>query len=319
MDDRHDRPPGTGEQLSSVKMPVSDGEVDEAEEGVEGGSEKGQEVAHAGNDLGKDEGDGPDDNHEEDPDGPAEDGVAVGVLRSPHDAGVEEFGGDVGVDDANDDGGNDDEGEGSLLIGDHAQTAKGRCGRVLTEIPEPDGGGHDEQESGDSSQDCEGLGEVLGPLHLGDESREQNLGDPEEGDVQDGVHAIDPGGSRKGERVGPDQPVGGIIAVVSNKRGGLDTGEDEEEEDGNSHAGSCDNKWGNFSKDVQQDNYQLGLEGKGDGKQEHRPENMDMKETWSRVLGIDITMPMSMAMMEKTTVHREWSESVLRTLAPVRM
>ncbi len=46
---------------------------------------------------------------------------------------------------------------------------------------------------------------------------------------------------------------------------------------------------------------------------------MDMKETWSRVLGIDITMPMSMTMMEKTTVHKEWSESVLRTLAPVRM
>jgi hypothetical protein len=33
------------------------------------------------------------------------------------------------------------------------------------------------------------------------------------------------------------------------------------------------------------------------------PENIDMKETWFRVLGKDITIPISVAMTEKTTVH----------------
>ncbi len=44
-----------------------------------------------------------------------------------------------------------------------------------------------------------------------------------------------------------------------------------------------------------------------------------MKETCFKVLGKDITIPISVAMTEKTTVHCEWSDKVLRTLAPVRM
>ena len=47
-------------------------------------------------------------------------------------------------------------------------------------------------------------------------------------------------------------------------------------------------------------------------------ENMDMKEIWFSVLGTDITMPIIMAMTEKMTVQREWSDRVLRILAPVR-
>jgi hypothetical protein len=35
------------------------------------------------------------------------------------------------------------------------------------------------------------------------------------------------------------------------------------------------------------------------------PENMDMNETCSRVLGKDIIMPMIIAMTEKSTVHKE--------------
>lgn len=48
------------------------------------------------------------------------------------------------------------------------------------------------------------------------------------------------------------------------------------------------------------------------------PENIDMKETCFKVLGKDITIPISVAMTENTTVHCEWSDKVLRTLAPVR-
>jgi hypothetical protein len=35
------------------------------------------------------------------------------------------------------------------------------------------------------------------------------------------------------------------------------------------------------------------------------PENMDMKETCFRVLGADMIMPMTVAMAEKATVHKE--------------
>lgn len=37
----------------------------------------------------------------------------------------------------------------------------------------------------------------------------------------------------------------------------------------------------------------------------HLPENIDMKETWRNVLGRDITIPISITMTEKTTVHCE--------------
>jgi hypothetical protein len=44
-----------------------------------------------------------------------------------------------------------------------------------------------------------------------------------------------------------------------------------------------------------------------------------MNETWFKVLGSERTIPMMVAITEKITVHIEWSESVLMTLAPVRI
>ena len=38
---------------------------------------------------------------------------------------------------------------------------------------------------------------------------------------------------------------------------------------------------------------------------DNAPENIDMKETCFRVLGKDMTMPISVTMTEKTTVQRE--------------
>jgi hypothetical protein len=51
----------------------------------------------------------------------------------------------------------------------------------------------------------------------------------------------------------------------------------------------------------------------------HAAENIDMNDTWFKVLGSDKTIPMMVAITEKITVHIEWSESVLMTLAPVRI
>lgn len=38
---------------------------------------------------------------------------------------------------------------------------------------------------------------------------------------------------------------------------------------------------------------------------DYSPENMDMKDTCLKVLGRDITIPISVAMREKITVHNE--------------
>lgn len=46
---------------------------------------------------------------------------------------------------------------------------------------------------------------------------------------------------------------------------------------------------------------------------------MDMKLTWCRVRGIDMMIPIMVTITENTAVHVEWSDSVLRTLAPVKV
>jgi hypothetical protein len=99
-----------------------------------------------------------------------------------------------------------------------------------------------------------------------------------------------------------DWPVGGIVTVVAVKGGIFDTGKDEEEENGHAHAGGC----------------QIVRTGCFKARGDVLHENMDMNETWCRVRGNDNTIPINIAMTENTTVHWEWSESVLRILAPVR-
>lgn len=196
VDDRPDGSECTSEELTLVHAVVCDGKEDEAKEAVEGGSKNGQEVTHAWDNLTEDEADAPDGGDDQDPDTPAEDGMAVCVSRCLHDAGVDVFGADVGVDDADDEGWHDDEGEGSLLVGFWAQAAESWRGRVLTQVSESDGRWDNEQECRDTGQHGEGLREVLRPLHLGDEAWEEDLRHPEEGDVEDSVDAADPSRSR---------------------------------------------------------------------------------------------------------------------------
>ena len=47
-------------------------------------------------------------------------------------------------------------------------------------------------------------------------------------------------------------------------------------------------------------------------------EKILMKDTWRRVRGIEHTIPISVAMTLKTTVHCEWSDKVFKTRAAVR-
>lgn len=238
MNDSHDGATGAGKQLALVQLPVSDGEENETEKGIESGSQERQEVSHAGDDLGEDEGDDPDADHDEDPCTPSEDGVAVSVSGLAHDVAVDEFGTDVGVDDTDDEGGDNDKGERGLSVNQRSETAKGRGSSVLAEVSESDGGWNDEEEGGDTGQDSQRLLKVLRTFHLRNEGREENLRDPEEGDVQDSVHAINPSGALGWESVSLDRTICWVVSVVAVTRSVFDTGKDKEEENGKSHTSS---------------------------------------------------------------------------------
>lgn len=242
MNNSHNRPARAGKQLSLVKLPVSDSEEDETEEGVEGGTKKGEEISHARNDLREDESDNPDTSHSHSPNTPSNDGIAVCVSRLAHNSEVDEFGTDVRVDDTDNEGGNDDEREGSLLIGDDTQTTESWGGGVLGQISESNCRRNNEQEGGNGSEDSEGFGEVLWSFHLGDEGGEEDLRNPEKSNVQDGIHACDPGGARERKSIGSNYSIRRVVTVVSIKRSFLDTNKDEEEKDSDSHAGSCESR-----------------------------------------------------------------------------
>jgi hypothetical protein len=248
VNNSHNRPARAGEILPLEKMPVSDSEEDETEEGVEGSTKKGEEISHARNDLSEDESDNPDTSHNRNPNTPSDDGVAVCVSRLAHDSEVDEFGTDVRIDDTDDNGGDDDEGEGALLVGGDTQTAESWGGGVLAQVSESNCRRNDEQEGGNGSKDSERLGEVLWSFHLSDEGGKEDLRDPEKSDVQDGIHASDPGGASEREGIGPDRSVGRVVTVVSIKRSFLDPSKDEEEKNGESRAGRCESRTTMVSK-----------------------------------------------------------------------
>ena len=239
MDHRHHGSVHTFEQLAPVQMPVRDGEEDESEERVEGGSKEGQEIAHARDDLSEDEGKTPDTSHDTNPGAPSNDGVAVRVSGRAHDSEVDELGSDIGVDNTNDQCRHNDEGEGAFFVGIGAETAESWSGRILPEVVEADGWRADEQEAGHGEEDSEGLWKVLWLLHFRDECWEQDLRDPEERDIEDSIHAVDPSSAGERKRVSPDSSSGGIVAIVTVERVLLNAREDEEEKNGKCHAECC--------------------------------------------------------------------------------
>jgi hypothetical protein len=176
MNNSHDTPLGTSKQLSAVHLPVRHSKKDESEEGIKCCSKQGQEISHAGNDLGKDESDKPDCCHNGHPYSPSDDGVGVSMARLAHDAVVDEFGRDVGVDHSDDQSGNDDESEGGLLVGHDTQTSECWSSGVLPEVSESNGRGNDEQESRDACQHRQGLREVLWSFHFSYKRGKKYLG-----------------------------------------------------------------------------------------------------------------------------------------------
>lgn len=170
--------------------------------------------------------------------------MAVRVARSAHDPEVDEFRRHVRVDDADDQRWHHDERERSFLIRHDAQRPERRRSAVLSQIVEPNRRWRDKQERRDRSKHSEGFREILRPLHLGDEGREQDLRHPEERDVEHGVHACDPGCAGEREGVGFHWPVGRVVPVVAVEGRIFDAGEDEEEEDREGHA--C--RWGGVNE-----------------------------------------------------------------------
>lgn len=228
MNDSHDRPANPVKETALVQLIVSDSEEDEAEEGIEGSTKKGEKVTHRWNHLGEYKRDEPNANHQENPDTPADKGVAMCVSRVTHDPEVDEFGRNIGIDDADDESWDDDEGEGSLLVGDNAQTAECWSSGILAKVSEADRWWNNEKKGRDTSKDGESLGEVLWLFHLRDEGWEKNLRNPEEGDVQDCVHTCNPScpSRRKGVRF--DFSKSWIVTTIAVQRGIFDTGKDQE-------------------------------------------------------------------------------------------
>ena len=110
------------------------------------------------------------------PHAPADDCIAVAMSRGTHDARINKFCANVGIDHTNDKSRNNNKSEGTLPVAFGSKTTKGRRSRVLPQISESDCRRNDEQECGDASQDSQGFGEVLWLFHLGDERREEDLG-----------------------------------------------------------------------------------------------------------------------------------------------
>ncbi len=121
MHHTHHRRPNPPEQSRPlIQLPIRHRKEDKPEKAIKSRAKQRQEIPHTGYDFSEDEGDEPNNGHGGDPHAPPENCVAVRVVRAPHDAEVEEFGADVGVDCADDEGGDDDEGEGGFLVGGDA-------------------------------------------------------------------------------------------------------------------------------------------------------------------------------------------------------
>ena len=100
-----------------------------------------------------------------------------------------------------------------------------------------DGGRDDEEDGGDASKNSQSLGEILRTLHLRDEGGEENLRHPEEGDVENSVHASHPGGTLQGDDESLDLAQRRVVSTIAKQGVILNAGEDEEEEDGDTHGG----------------------------------------------------------------------------------
>ena len=101
----------------------------------------------------------------------------------------------------------------------------------MTQIFESNRWGNDEEKGRNGRKNSEGFGEILRSFHLGNKGGEEDLGDPKKCDIQDGIHASDPGGARERKSIGPDQPNTGVVAVISVEGSVFDARKDEEEED----------------------------------------------------------------------------------------
>ena len=221
-------------------MPVRNREVDEPKERIKRRTKQRQKVAHGGNHFRENEPNDPYQRHHDDPHAPSNDGVGMRVPTLPHDAEVHELRTDIGINNANDERWDNDKRERCLLVHYRAQAPKRRRRGILSEISEADRRGDNEQERRHTAEHGQRFGEILRPFHLRDERREQNLRDPEERDVQHGVHGCDKGGAGGWEGVGMHGPGCGVFAIVAVQRRVFDAGEDEEEQDGEAHAGGAE-------------------------------------------------------------------------------
>lgn len=172
-------------------MPERDGPEYEAEERVESGRHDAKERTHTWNDISKNKGNTPDEGDDSDPRTPPNNTVRVHVRGLAQSTLEDKLGSDIGVEGANDDSRDKHERESRLPSPRFRERSDDRSCRILTGVVVADSSGDGEKNELGNGQCSEGLGEILGSSHLGNKRRIENLTDPKESDVQDGVETVD--------------------------------------------------------------------------------------------------------------------------------
>lgn len=171
-------------------MPKRDCPEDEAKERVEGGRHDTKERTHTWNDISENEANTPNEDVDYDPGTPSNDTVRVHVRGLAQNTLEDKLGRNVGVERADDDGRDKHERESRLPSPRFRKRSDNGSCRILAAVIVADSSSDGEKNELGNGQCSESLGEILGSLHLSDERRVENLTDPKESDVQDGVETV---------------------------------------------------------------------------------------------------------------------------------
>jgi len=174
---------------------------DEPEERVEQGAHQRQQIGEERNDFGDDECEDPEDGEDGCPCGPTNHGVVTHVACVVEEAEEDEACRYRGVENTKEDDGRNHEGKGNLLVHFVLDGTERWRRHVLSTGVGVDNTADAAEDDNLSNGDCpEGLGEVLGVLHLGNEARQGNLSDEGVADVHESAHASHKCGASHGHR-----------------------------------------------------------------------------------------------------------------------
>jgi hypothetical protein len=219
--------------LGSPQAHVCNTPENESKERVKERAHQRQQIGEEGNDFGDDEGKDPENSENSDPAHPADESVVANVSSSSKYAEEDEARRYRGVQNSKENDRGNHKGEGNLLVhfvfqGTKSWRSHVLCTRVAINYATHQAK-HDDFANGNNP---ERLGEILGLLHLGDETGERNLSNKRVGNVHEGVHAQNKsralGWDCEDQRLAQGR-VFGRLALGSGECGGQDHGNEGEQ------------------------------------------------------------------------------------------